>query len=336
MVLNAMADMRETLLLPFDKGLLAPPANGSKWIVLNSRPLPLPAAAWHDNLCHQQGFRPDYLALAAQRSDASPDLKGDAILSGALVLLTRSRALNEANIATAWNRVSNGSSIVVAGDNKIGIRPLQRWVEGRADIAGSLSKYHARVFWLTKIGANWPTESLVHAADGYEIAPGMFSMDGPDAGSVLLAEQFDNRISGRVADLGAGWGYLSNELLQRADLESIDLFEADHASLEAARQNVKPSGGTDLRFHWHDVVGEPIGDRFDTVIMNPPFHIGRSTDPDLGRAFIRAAATILVKGGRLLMVANIHLPYEQDLKGQFRTVSQIAQRDGFKIIEAIR
>lgn len=48
------------------------------------------------------------------------------------------------------------------------------------------------------------------------------------------------------------------------------------------------------------------------------------------------AATILNKGGQLLMVANTHLPYEQTLKKHFRSFRQVDQRDGFKILEAIR
>jgi len=32
----------------------------------------------------------------------------------------------------------------------------------------------------------------------------MFSSDGPDKGSILLAEHFDKRLGGPVADIGAG------------------------------------------------------------------------------------------------------------------------------------
>ena len=49
------------------------------------------------------------------------------------------------------------------------------------------------------------------------------------------------------------------------------------------------------------------------MIMNPPFHQGRAAEPDLGAAFIAAAARILKPHGRLMMVANRQLPYEAAL-----------------------
>ena len=39
---------------------------------------------------------------------------------------------------------------------------------------------------------------------------------------------------------------------------------------------------------------------------------------------------------RLFVVANRHLPYEQSLNDSFGAVRVLAERDGFKLIEAIR
>ena len=69
-------------------------------------------------------------------------------------------------------------------------------------------------------------------------------------------------------------------------------------------------------YHWIDVArGVPA--RYDAVVCNPPFHLGRDPDPALGIAFIRAAAAALVPGGRLWLVANRRLPYEAALGAAF-------------------
>jgi 16S rRNA (guanine1207-N2)-methyltransferase len=68
--------------------------------------------------------------------------------------------------------------------------------------------------------------------------------------------------------------------------------------------------------------------------MNPPFHVGRSDAPELGRAFIAAAARALRPGGRLWLVANRHLPYEAALAGAFAFVNVLADAQGFKVITA--
>jgi len=70
--------------------------------------------------------------------------------------------------------------------------------------------------------------------------------------------------------------------------------------------------------------------------MNPPFHTGRAAEPSLGRAFIAAASRMLAPHGKLWMVANRHLPYEQALRDQFRNVDEIAGDGAFKVFHANR
>ena len=140
--------------------------------------------------------------------------------------------------------------------------------------------------------------------------------------------------SGVVADLGCGWGYLSAELLARCPgITRLDAIDADARAVALARQNL-----TDPRaaVRWADA-SQPHGvAQWDAVVMNPPFHQGRAAVPDLGRAFIRAAAHGLKPGGRLLLVANVTLPYERELETEFASWQQIDEADGFKLLTAVR
>jgi 16S rRNA (guanine1207-N2)-methyltransferase len=74
--------------------------------------------------------------------------------------------------------------------------------------------------------------------------------------------------------------------------------------------------------------------RYDAIVSNPPFHQGRADLPELGRAFITSAADALQPDGRLLLVANRHLPYEAVLGQRFREVRTLVTQEGFKVIEA--
>jgi 16S rRNA (guanine1207-N2)-methyltransferase len=87
--------------------------------------------------------------------------------------------------------------------------------------------------------------------------------------------------------------------------------------------------------HWHDVT-RGLPHRYDAIVCNPPFHQGRADLPELGRAFIEAAAEALLPGGRLWLVANRHLPYEATLASRFAKVNRVAMQEGFKVIEAVR
>ena len=73
------------------------------------------------------------------------------------------------------------------------------------------------------------------------------------------------------------------------------------------------------------------------MIANPPFHQGRAAEPDLGAAFIAAAARILKPSGRLLLVANRQLPYEAALAAALPPAGEKLSEDGaYKVFAAER
>jgi len=336
-MLRAMGDVRDTLMLPFHKEAISAPGDSERWCFLNAQILPHDAPVRKEILVCEQGFRPDFNLLNDTGYSVEPQLDGTDSYAGALLLLARNRRMNEHGFARAWSSIRDGGTMVCAGEKTAGIQSLKKWVAERVEISGSLSKHHAQVFWLPKIGQGFPLSDIAHDVEGYRIEAGMFSADKPDAASKLLVDYFDERIRGCVADFGAGWGYLSGELLKRTDdIASLALYEADYRSLEAARHNLAVYGELPISFYWQDIPREFGEAQFNWVIMNPPFHTGRAADPELGKAFIVASHRALMPGGRLLMVANTHLPYERALKDSFRSVTQIAQQDGFKILEAVR
>jgi 16S rRNA (guanine1207-N2)-methyltransferase len=140
-------------------------------------------------------------------------------------------------------------------------------------------------------------------------------------------------LKGRIADLGAGWGWLSREILRRPAVKSLHLVEADHAALDCARQNVSDARAA---FHWADATRWAPETPLDAVVTNPPFHVGRRADPALGRAFLEAGARMLAPHGQLWLVANRHLPYETTLDALFRDVTEIGGDSRFKILQAAR
>ena len=169
--------------------------------------------------------------------------------------------------------------------------------------------------------------------EGFQTLPGIFSADGPDRGSVLLAATLPAKLSGKVADLGAGWGYLAAEILKRPAVKRLDLVEAEADALDCARVNVTDPRA---RFHWADATTWRPDSLLDVVVMNPPFHVGRDADPALGAAFIRAARRMLAPNGSLWLVANRHLPYDAALTEHFLVHEDVAGNGGFRVIHATK
>lgn len=333
------ADCRDALVLALERGVAGEPQAG-KWHFFNAHKLPGLDDDWKKALLCEQAFRPEFLAL--EKSGHICEFDGNPT-GNALFLLGRSRKWNEHQIATIWNQLEMGARLIISGDKAGGIGSIRKWFGKHTEIADSFSKHHAVVFWADKLNAsdNIPVSEITREVEGYRVQEGMFSSDGPDHGSKLLVEHFDHRIRGRIADFGAGWGYLSGELLNASDrVESIDLFEADKHALTFAVKNIQALNmlaSENISYKWCDVTTEFQKKPYDWVIMNPPFHSGgRAAEPELGKRFIEVASSTLPSGGRLLMVANKNLPYEKALEAKFRRFEKLGERDGFKVFEAVR
>lgn len=283
-----------------------------------------------------QGFAPDYDRLAARGEDLVVEAEGT--YPKALVQITKSRAGTLSAIAEALAHLPPGGFLMVDGQKEEGIEAIVKLLRKTFTVDGVYSKSHGKITWLRRPEAipaevmDWIVPPQV-GEHGYMTVPGGFSVDGPDRGSEILVALLP-KLSGRVADLGAGWGYLAGEVLDEQEgIESLDLIEADHAMLEAAKFNVDDPRAA---FHWADALRFTPSAQYDVIICNPPFHVGRRADPSLGRAFIQAAARHLTARGRFFMVANRHLPYEDTLKASFATGSMLGELEGYKIYEAAK
>ncbi len=309
-------------LAPFEQGLVTPADS-----LLVIRPTDATGLAGFEAITLEQGFFPTAKALENAGYTVSPRVTGQ--YGMVLVNLTRSKAENLANIARA--SAMSAGLVLVNGAKTEGIESLLKAVKKITPVE-VLSKAHGKVFWFNATGmpAEWlKAGEMAENKSGFITAPGMFSYEKVDVGSALLAP-YINGLKGRVADLGAGWGWLAAQALG-PDVREMVLFEAEHMALEAARKNLADPR---LRFEWADVLSLPKQLPFDVVISNPPFHQSRVAEPALGVGFIGAAAKLLTPKGRLLMVANRQLPYERALESAFRKVDMLAQTNAFKLFEA--
>jgi 16S rRNA (guanine1207-N2)-methyltransferase len=265
-----------------------------------------------------------------------------------LILPPRQRDEARALYARAVTRTAPGGRVLACVRNDEGAKSGEADLAKLAGSLGHLSKNKCRAFWTQPLqGAADPSllaewlqlDAPRPVAGGRFVSrPGVFAWDRIDAASALLASQLPGDLRGAVADLGAGYGYLSSELLARCPrIESVDLYEAERRALDLARVNLASQAErVALGFHWHDVTSG-LHARYDVIVSNPPFHAqGREGRPDIGRAFIAAAAQALVPGGRLWLVANRHLPYEAVLDASFGRVRTVAQQAGFKVVEGIK
>ena len=218
-----------------------------------------------------------------------------------------------------------------------------------ARIAGPLevrSKHKCRVFWTrpgvsrrSRARAQWRALDAPRAiGDGRFLSrPGVFAWDRVDPASKLLP----NLPAGlsrtrRRSRRGYGISLPNCCSAARASPRSTPTRPRRARARSCAREPGTVRIACRDRIPWHDVTAGLPG-RYDAIVTNPPFHAqARVGRPDIGRAFIAAAAQALEPGGRLWLVANRHLPYESVLDARFGQVRIVAQREGFKVVEAVK
>ncbi|MDX2184086.1 MAG: methyltransferase [Gemmatimonadaceae bacterium] len=255
----------------------------------------------------------------------------------------------------AWHALPVGGRCVVAGANDEGAKSAARMLErvyGEATVIAQHSGHRAVAAVKTaktpaddtdiqdprfaydvfhEMPANLRGESLTLAS-----RPGVFSWEHPDEATTLLADAIEIPVGASVLDLGCGSGGLGIVAARLSRTGRVVLVDADAEAVRSARRSVTLASATTCEVMASDVAGAVLDERFDVVVTNPPFHIGKGTDLRVPRQFIADAAQVLPRGGTLWLVANRTLPYEGLLRDQFAQVAIVRDERRFKVLRATR
>ena len=254
---------------------------------------------------------------------------------------------NIATIGRYAQQLNPGGTFITVIPNKTGASRLSKDFSKLFSEKESSSKAKCRIFQTSlttatiddKLARKWASLNKPKLIKDTEFCtvPGVFSAEKIDTGSELMSEILKQESwYGSVADLGSAYGYLSHVILStpRPKMKNLCLYELDQRALDCAKQNLS-AFDTKIEYHWTDVTQKvPHERKFDCVIMNPPFHAAQDSSFALGKKFIEQAANILKPGGTLFLVANIHLPYEEDIQTLFRSHRLLKEDKGFKIFLA--
>lgn len=282
-------------------------------------------------------FRPAFLSLQNMKVAVSPEWPAH---TGSTVALNLPRQAEWACglMAQALEKMPEGGTLLMIAPNDLGGKRYAKLLDENFDVIFAESKNHCRIAAIKRpaqlpdIVTKWREGARAQLVAGADLLslPGTFSHGRVDTGSALLLQHLP-ALTGHVADFGGGWGLLSQQATKSA--ARVDLFEADYNAIQMAKRNL---GEKNIQYFWHDILSEKIAGKYDTVIMNPPFHDLADANPEIGRGFIERAAESLKNGGQLWMVANTHLPYEEILKNAFKTVTPVVREKGFKVLCAVK
>jgi 16S rRNA (guanine1207-N2)-methyltransferase len=159
---------------------------------------------------------------------------------------------------------------------------------------------------------------------------GVFSKDGLDPGSRLLIETLPP-LSGRVLDLGCGWGPVGAFLAKLNPAARLVLADVNPRALALARRNLK-ANGVEAEVVESDGF-ERVEGPFSHVVTNPPIRAGKA----LIYALFDEAFRRLEPGGALTIVIRKQQGAPSALKHfqeTFGSGTIIAKDAGYWIIQA--
>lgn len=287
------------------------------------------------NVLQDQGF---HVASEIEEAEEQHDL--------VLIKLPKNQIESQYLIAQGLKALKTGGMILCAADNKAGGTRIAKTLKafGIENVQDE-SKNKARVCMAIKQASN--NDNITEALNAgktkkipnsrFISKPGIFGWDKVDKGSDLLLKHLPVTLSGKGADFGCGYGFLSDHVLAQCEgVTELSCLDADYRAILTCQQNLE-SFDTPKRFFWEDLTQEQPGlFDLDFIVMNPPFHEEKRTDSDIGKAFIQRASESLKPAGKLYMVANVQLPYEDALAEHFQTVKNLAEENDFKVFEAVK
>jgi len=269
---------------------------------------------------------------------------GDQPFDWIILNLPRQKALLAMMLDCAASLLGADGVLWLAGENRAGIKSAQRLLGqhfervAKLDNARHCGLFEAgvplrrAVFDPLRYREQWRLDVADHPLNICSY-PGVFAHGRLDEGTALLLGTLaDMQLRGDVLDFACGAGVIGAFIAARHAGTRVTLLDSSALALRACEETLAANGvqGTLLAADGL----EDVDGSFDLVVSNPPIHAGVATDNRLGMRLLDTVHQRLRTGGRLVLVANRHLPYENWLAVRFGSHGQLAANENFKVLAA--
>jgi 16S rRNA (guanine1207-N2)-methyltransferase len=167
--------------------------------------------------------------------------------------------------------------------------------------------------------------------------PGVFAWDRVDGGTERLVDVMEIHEGDRVLDLGCGTGLAGLMAARRAPDGEVVLLDSDLRAVRSARRTLAANQIQNAGVLLSDGVSQVVEEElFDVVITNPPFHQGLEVDYDVAHQFVRDAHRVLRPKGRLFLVANRFIGYDDLLHDAFGNARVVHADPSYHVLTAER
>lgn len=261
-----------------------------------------------------------------------------------IVNLPRQKALLHMMLHCATSLLTDDGVLWLVGENKAGIKSADKLLKSyfgqvkKLDNARHCGLYEAAVILnrqsFEPLDYHQKWDLNCQGTDINVISyPGVFAHGRIDAGSALLLDTLaEMSLEGDVLDFACGAGVIGACIAARCAQASVTLLDISALALRSSEETLA-ANHLDGSVLASDGLSE-INDSFDVVVSNPPIHAGVKTDSRLSIRLLESAHDHIRPGGMLILVANVHLPYEKWLSQSFKRCVELAANDSYKVILA--
>ena len=163
---------------------------------------------------------------------------------------------------------------------------------------------------------------------------GVFSKDRLDEGSRLLIETvLPLSLSGKILDLGCGYGPIGLSLAMSNKEASLVLADINPRAVALAKKNADNMNLSSRVTVLQSDIYENIEDKFDAILLNPPIRAGKKVTYTM----YKEAKEHLVSGGQFYFVirkAQGASSASQYVKEVFGNITLLARKKGYHIYKA--
>lgn len=277
---------------------------------------------------------------------APHELDADLLAGARLVLLQLPKALAELEeIADAVARWAAPEVVLVAGGRVKHMSLGQNDVLGRsfAHVQAQRAERKSRLLIATEplpVPESPPFPVSARHGDLVLVAHGgAFAGARLDIGTRTLLEvlDLDGNAGRRVLDLGCGTGALAVSWALASPRDRVVATDRSAAAVASARATASANGVADRVEVTHDDAGSALAPgSFDTVLLNPPFHLGASVHTGAATRLFEAAARLLRPDGELFTVYNSSLGYRAELTRLIGPTEQLRRTPKFTVTRSVR
>ncbi|MGJ9421947.1 class I SAM-dependent methyltransferase [Aeromicrobium sp. CF3.5] len=163
----------------------------------------------------------------------------------------------------------------------------------------------------------------------FTTADGVFSRDGLDHATAVLLAESTPPSSGRLLDLGCGWGAIACAVAAHSPDAEVWAVDSNPRALDLTRENATRHGAT---VHTSLPDGVPPHLQFDSIWSNPPIRIGKDA---LHELLLRWLPHLSAEGtARLVVGKNLGADSLQRwLIEQEWPTERVSSSRGFRVLE---